>query len=437
MKKLLMVAFLLWPSLVYAACTTKNDSFDVSGATVVYKCDTEAEFPTSGLNVGDRAVALDSGRVSYATDATTWGVNLNQIGFSSTVTDGGTTTLTAASKNILKFTGANTETVVLPVVSTFQLGRQMRIINASTGAVTIQSSGLNNVEVLAPGTWTVITCILTSGTTAASWDSRYLADITTTGKSLTISDNATISGTNTGDQDVSGLAVKANNLSDLTSASTARTNLGLGSLATQSGTFSGTSSGTNTGDQDLSGLAVKANNLSDLTSASTARTNLGLGTLATQSGTFSGTSSGTNTGDQTSVSGNAGSATALQTSRTINGTGFDGTANVTIPPYATGTSASTSATTGTMTVNMTTDIITITPTGACTFNAAAGGNIGQIVTFSITTSGTSSFTLTWGTNYRKTGTLATGTTSARFFAVTFRYVTTNTWQEIARTAVET
>lgn len=47
---------------------------------------------------------------------------------------------------------------------------------------------------------------------------------------------------------------KANNLSDLASASTARTNLGLGTLATQSGTFSGTSSGTNTGDQDISAL---------------------------------------------------------------------------------------------------------------------------------------------------------------------------------------
>lgn len=62
----------------------------------------------------------------------------------------------------------------------------------------------------------------------------------------------------------------------------------------------------------------------------------GLGTLSTQNGTFSGTSSGTNTGDQTTVSGNSGTATALQTARTIGtltgdgttaGSSFNGTAN--------------------------------------------------------------------------------------------------------------
>jgi len=40
--------------------------------------------------------------------------------------------------------------------------------------------------------------------------------------------------------------------------------------------------------------------------------------------------SGTNTGDQTTISGNAGTATALQTARTIAGVSFDGTANISL-----------------------------------------------------------------------------------------------------------
>ena len=40
--------------------------------------------------------------------------------------------------------------------------------------------------------------------------------------------------------------------------------------------------------------------------------------------------SGTNTGDQTTITGNAGTATKLQTARTINGVSFDGSANITV-----------------------------------------------------------------------------------------------------------
>jgi hypothetical protein len=52
------------------------------------------------------------------------------------------------------------------------------------------------------------------------------------------------------------------------------------------------------------------------------------------------TLAGTNTGDQSSVTGNAGTATALATARTIDGTSFDGTANITV--IAPGTHAATS-----------------------------------------------------------------------------------------------
>lgn len=54
--------------------------------------------------------------------------------------------------------------------------------------------------------------------------------------------------------------------------------------------------------------------------------------------------SGTNTGDQTSVSGNAGTATALQTARTIAGVSFDGTANISAADLRTGLNVADGAT---------------------------------------------------------------------------------------------
>lgn len=108
-----------------------------------------------------------------------------------------------------------------------------------------------------------------------------------------------------------------------------------------------------------------------------------------------------------------------------------------ILPFASkaGSSATTSASTGVMTVSMVTPLITITPTNACTFNGS-GGAVGQQVTFVITTSGSSSFVLTWGTNFRSTGTLATGVTTAKVFCVTFICTATNQWTEISRTAAQ-
>jgi hypothetical protein len=95
---------------------------------------------------------------------------------------------------------------------------------------------------------------------------------------------------------------------------------------------------------------------------------------------------------------------------------------------------STPLTTGTMSVPMNCKILNITPTGDCTFNAdKSKGNVGDIVVFYITTTGTSSRTLTWGTNFKTMGTLATGTTSARYFTITFVCVDSSLWVETGRT----
>ena len=54
-------------------------------------------------------------------------------------------------------------------------------------------------------------------------------------------------------------------------------------------------------------------------------------TSVAASGAISGSNlSGTNTGDQTTITGNAGSATVLQTARAINGVNFDGSASITV-----------------------------------------------------------------------------------------------------------
>jgi hypothetical protein len=74
-------------------------------------------------------------------------------------------------------------------------------------------------------------------------------------------------------------ATRSQNLADLTSASTARTNLGLGGAATLNvGTTAGTVAAGD--DARVTGAAQKANNLSDLASTTTARTNLGAVSVA-------------------------------------------------------------------------------------------------------------------------------------------------------------
>jgi hypothetical protein len=105
----------------------------------------------------------------------------NLSGYTTTATAAGTTTLTVSSTHQQFFTGTTTQTIVLPVTSTLVLGLSYSIENNSTGNLTINSSGGNLVGTVIPGTTVLCTCILTSGTTAASWDFDFVGYTSNTG----------------------------------------------------------------------------------------------------------------------------------------------------------------------------------------------------------------------------------------------------------------
>lgn len=120
-----------------------------------------------------------------ATSFAAWDANSNLsaknhiAGYTTTATAAGTTTLTVGSNQQQYFTGSTTQTVTLPVTSTMVLGQTFTIVNNSSGVVTVQSSGGNTVKAMAASTVAVFTVILTSGTTAASWNFEYAAQSAT------------------------------------------------------------------------------------------------------------------------------------------------------------------------------------------------------------------------------------------------------------------
>ncbi len=116
--------------------------------------------------------------------------------YATTPTGAGITTLTATSQQEQFFTGSTTQNVIMPVVSTLKAGQQFNIYNASTGAVTVKSSGSNTIVVMAGSTAAIFTAVKVDTTTdATAWSYEYLGELVSSAKLLTVTNSLTLSGT--------------------------------------------------------------------------------------------------------------------------------------------------------------------------------------------------------------------------------------------------
>lgn len=189
----------LWSS----AAETLN--FSTAGAER-FRFGPSGQFGINGANYGTSGQALISagagaapawgsvglaGGGTGATSAPAAAANL--YGYTTTATAAGTTVLTNASSQYQLFTGVTTQTITLPVVSTLTTGWGFRIVNNSTGNLTVNSSGANLIAVVPSGMTLMVTCILITGTTAASWEFgfTYFGSITGTG-SVVLSNAPTV-----------------------------------------------------------------------------------------------------------------------------------------------------------------------------------------------------------------------------------------------------
>jgi hypothetical protein len=150
-------------------------------------------------------------------------------GTSSTTTAAGTTTLTVTSNKNQIFTGTNTQTVVMPVATTVTVGQSWCIINTSTGAITVNSSGSNLIVTVPSGASAEVTCVLASGTTASSW-SVWMTALTATAPGAVTPDASAAAGS-------SGYAARLDHQHGIATATTAQkgTPLALSAAGTSGG----------------------------------------------------------------------------------------------------------------------------------------------------------------------------------------------------------
>ena len=129
-----------------------------------------------------------------------WDANVNMSannfieGWRTQATATGTTALLVTDAYQQYFTGSDTQTITLPTTG-IVAGQQYWIVNTSSGAVTVQSSGTNTILILAASTSATFTALKATPSAAADWAAIYNGVNTTSAKVGAFSNSITIAGT--------------------------------------------------------------------------------------------------------------------------------------------------------------------------------------------------------------------------------------------------
>jgi hypothetical protein len=188
-----IATFLATPSSanLIAAITDETGT----GALVFGSTPTLATPVINGLPTGTGVASAATVSTLVARDANGIIFSLQSVeGFTTQATAAGTTTMSVTSSKTQVFSGGSTQIVKLPTTG-LVAGFQYRIINTSTGAVTIQASGATQITILAPGTSALFTALIATPTLNTDWTYVYDSVITAAGKSLTVSNTLTLAGT--------------------------------------------------------------------------------------------------------------------------------------------------------------------------------------------------------------------------------------------------
>lgn len=289
------------------------------------------------IGTGSALSASGNGTITATTNANSTGV-ITSVG---NVTSTGSQTGTGST-----FVMNQSPTINEPVIIDGNLGTpsQITLTNANGIAPSLTAGNVSTINgLISAGSNVAITG---SGTQASPYSISSSA-----GGSGTVTDINTGTGLTGGPITSSGTVSIANNTANTLAGfnnSGAFSDVAIGTNLTLSGGTLNASGGSGT----VSSVSVvTANGISGsvATATTTPAITLTLGAIvptSVNSIVLSGVStptlavtgttsvSGSNTGDQTTISGNAGTATALQTGRAINGVTFDGTADITVTAAA-------------------------------------------------------------------------------------------------------